>query len=136
MAINLNGHEQPVNKMAAMSYSKGVTFEPRFKSAKVFDIHPETYPFLGHKKDNLTGTKYSKLTIIGYLGKSNKKRGCLWLAKCVCGKYTVCRTKAIKKPGKENVYQCDVCNQTSAMLRKYNKGKKKHILNLAQGKGV
>jgi len=136
MSINLNGHEQPVDKMAAMSYSKGVTFEKErhVKAPTIFDIQPKIKPFPGFKKDDLTGLKYSQLTVIGYYGR--KKECCggqaLWVIKCVCGRYFLRATKIIKRRTEGHLYQCDKCVQIAQMLRKYNYFKKVEVLSLVR----
>jgi len=121
MSADLEGHEKPVNKMAAMSFAKGVVFKSQWK-IKPFSIlyknKPATIPFPGQKEHDLTGVKYSRLTVIGYIrSKKQKSGGAIWLVRCVCGQYEERVSKGIKNHDPKKVYRCSVCERFAVSKR-------------------
>lgn len=125
MSTNLNGHEIPVNKMAAMSFAKGSQHTQRVPHWYLINhAPPGTKPFPGPKEFDLTGKKVSRLSIIGYHGNNQKRRKSLWVVRCVCGNYEI-RTgdklrKAINGKLKTNVHRCMVCTNQANSRRHYD----------------
>ncbi len=62
--------------------------------------HIELLPVTSRMKD-LTGKTFNRLTVIGYVGKSEKGSKSMWLCKCECGNNPIvesyCLTKEITK---------------------------------------
>ncbi|GAI94819.1 unnamed protein product [marine sediment metagenome] len=118
MSINLNGHEKPVNRMAAFSFARGDGYEHRDNPRiKKWHIAPKTVKFTGQKNDDLKGLKYSRLTVIGFLGKTSKKKPGLWLVKCCCGVYETRRSNTIKKRKDSQTHRCSICDQFATRKR-------------------
>ena len=108
----------PVNRMAAISVSTGVHWEPNKKIAlEESDCPIETAPpprniaLNPHFKD-LTGEKFGRLTVVGLHATRTK----IWVCRCSCGRYTTRRAKSVRNP--ENWGdRCALC-QHLAYLKK------------------
>ena len=116
----------PINKNAVRVIQEGIHFEPDIKySNKIwFKIKPNTVPFTGNLKDNLTGYKYGRMTVIGRYSsqkiriptKKMKKIGLkkkvtakgLWLVQCSCSAYELRHSKSIKNSNNQDD-RCQRC---------------------------
>ena len=83
----------PLNKKSAMAISGGYAFEsdednPLRQYAYDAPLNTQKVP---RDLKNLIGTKRGRVTIVGYLGTTESKRGRngKWLGKCLCGKYVM-----------------------------------------------
>ena len=101
-----------INKTASKVLSKGEHFESNKKishTAYHSEVSLPTKKFPGPIKDDLTGYKFGRFVVIGYLGKRKDKTKALWLVRCNCGHYEIRKTKVIKS--KKNIDACcDYCN--------------------------
>lgn len=74
-----------------------------------------TRQFNGPKKDDLTGYKSGRYTVVGcalfmpknFARSTNNTR---WVVKCTCGRYAMLTTKAVKKNSPETM--CNECQKT------------------------
>jgi len=112
--------KKPINKLAALVFSKGTKVNEREipETIKCSQIQPETkkVPYLTKQSgDDLTGVKQGKLTVIGL---DKIKKG-IWVVRCYCGNYAHRSAKAIKN--KENRGdRCEYCRRKSQSIRKHN----------------
>ncbi len=119
-APSLNGHELPINKMAAFSYIKGEEYKVRQNpTMKQLDNPPKIKSFPGPKEHDLTGFGYSRLEVIGYYGGMASPAGSLWVVRCVCGVYELRRSKPIKKHNPDKMYRCMQCEGFANRKRNY-----------------
>lgn len=98
---------KPANKTAAAVLSQsGEHYDP---DCVMNEFHSETplpiEDFIGPEKDNLTGRKVGRMTVIGFLRKETVKRSGLWLVRCTCGHYETRRSHSIKNERNTN----DMC---------------------------
>lgn len=119
MTTNLNGHELPINKMAAFSYAKGCEYKVSIpEHFRVYIAPPKTVPFSGPKEKDLTGEMVSRLKVIGFAG--NKK----WVVRCKCGNYEIRNGKNLRKllAGKGNceILACFECMRFADKKRHYD----------------
>jgi len=106
----LNGHELPVNKIAAFSYSKGFEFSQNFDKQSVINRAAKTIPFPGQNEFDLTGYKYSRMTVIGFLeGYKTTIAGSAWKVRCSCGNIVLRRSKKIRSADLSKIHCCDEC---------------------------
>lgn len=89
---------KPVNGSAAAVVCKGEHFEPdKMPGCYHSDKPLPVERFKGPRKDNLTGKKFGKFTVIGYLGKFNRTRGTgRWLVQCSCGWYEIRAARVLR----------------------------------------
>jgi len=109
----------PVNRSAALAVSgKGEHFEPKVKIAcEHHDIPPKTVPVPTNIAEDLTGRKWGRMTVVGYLRSStNNTGGAVWLARCACGAYETRRTKPIKNASPRD--RCTKCNALRSIRRR------------------
>jgi hypothetical protein len=74
-----------------------------------------TRMFNGPKKDDLTGMKSGRFTVIGYStwipGKGKLKNPGRWVVRCYCGRHQIATTRAIKN--NYDTHMCIECRLTS-----------------------
>ena len=91
----------PVNATAGFVVAKGIHWDPEinFGNLQHWDAPPQTLPMpdAGSFVD-LSGKKFGRFTVIGYLGKPNKKKKAKWLVRCSCGDYEARTSVAINNP--------------------------------------
>lgn len=103
----------PVNKLAALAVSKS-NHQARdyYPASNITSMTPlPTIRWFGPPKDDLTGRKSGRFTVIGCAlfragGKSNATR---WVVKCKCGRYQMLTSKAVKKNSPQNA--CVECRR-------------------------
>lgn len=131
--MNLNGHEIPVNKLAALLIGKrnpkpDIDFVKNKNGTTTYMIQPliEDYPY--GKESDLTGTRYHRLTVIGFApGSRRSAGGSLWVVKCDCGNFEYRRSKKINAAVKsissgeynESIHRCFLCDQIARSREKY-----------------
>ena len=131
----INGHENPINKTAAMVVQNapaGSVYKARSKlhlTSKMpitCAIKPKEAVNNSTFKDR-TGMKSGWLTVIGWHGGGVK--GGRWVVRCVCGNYSVRRGHSI-----DNDSQEDCCQECADLLHlkrsSYNKRTGKEITRL------
>jgi hypothetical protein len=121
----------PVNKLAALSVSKGEHFIPQKKIQTNDSINPIALRELTSCEQkaqgfiNLTGRTFGRFVVLGAAKEFNKQ----WVVKCSCGMYTTRSSKAIKNPN--NVQdRCEHCKYLAFLKRDYHyqiTGKNKDI---------
>ena len=91
----------PVDKIAALVVSKSSEPTQTFtRNHKITSMVPlPMQQFWGPRKDDLTGLKCGRFTVIGCSlyrapGKVNTVR---WVVRCSCGRYQLLTSKAVKK---------------------------------------
>lgn len=122
----------PINKTAKNVVSKSHEHGPDyFRNSYISSMSPlPIIEYNGNIKNDLTGLKKGKLTVIGKYpkGKSNgskKLRKTRWVVKCICGRYEVKTSKSLKKESTQhhepNNHMCHVCayNDHSKRREKY-----------------
>ena len=126
---------RPVNRQSAtVAGSGGSHYSPKIKTcervysdipvhsdvpAKMVQNLPKAPTFT-----DLTGRKFGKFTVVGYLGKLNPKVKGKWQVRCVCGSYEQRTAKAICSaiagvPGTESTAMCLSCYQWNAVKNRY-----------------
>ena len=72
----------------------------------------------GKTGTDLTGIRFGRLIVIGYLGRPNKKkRNGRWLVKCDCGFYTIKSTSCLKKNKGDDSIMCIYCKDNEFIKR-------------------
>jgi hypothetical protein len=118
-------HRDPVNKIAAMMFSRGV----KAPSANMGDMtHWETCPPLHTKSKvseickasgkDLTGMRLGRMTVVGLSSEISAR----WIMRCDCGDYEPRKAKSIKNPNNSN----DCC----VICRKIDYAKRKHYYHM------
>ena len=100
--------DKSVNRTAGMVVKKGIHYDERTRQENYYisKIPLPIIPFIGHKEHDLTGNKYYRLRVIGYIGKGSRTGR--WLVRCTCGNYEVRLAKVLKR--KEEEYgKCSHC---------------------------
>jgi hypothetical protein len=107
----------PVNATAARVTSRSnETWEPNYRppATKMHWKEPPATKSPSRETvaavtwDNLTGRKFGRFTVVGWLGRLNAKQKGMWLVRCTCGDYEARTSRAIKQPG--NTYdRCHDC---------------------------
>lgn len=117
----------PVDRVAARVVVGGESYEPVFNGGNDHDsdLPIATAPVPTGVRD-LTGTKFGKLTVIGYHSKKgyagNRKSKHVrrkWVVRCVCGMYSVRRQKAIINSQVDGEDACDKCRHFESVKWKY-----------------
>jgi hypothetical protein len=112
-AIEVGLTHVPLNGTAARVTSKGFQYKPDKKiNAAHWREPPPTKKFPSLSKNDLTGIKFGRFTVVGYLRDMRKR----WLVRCVCGAFESRTAKAIRNPKNEED-RCQICRHT-AHLRK------------------
>jgi len=112
---------RPVNQAAARTMGRGVHFESKKVIAqRHWAAPPKTIP-ASQVTDpagtfiDLSGIKFGRFVVIGYLGKP--KGHSLWLVRCACGDYESRKSKAIRNPDNHGD-RCDNCRQLAFLKRR------------------
>lgn len=116
----------PVDRTAALVTGRGPRYVPDKKilTADQPTPHP-TMPFPGPLEHDLTGASRGRLTVVGFwAGNERGKKIRLWVTRCVCGTYTLRRTKSIKNPAND-VDACEGCRH-AAYLRRHDRYRSGH----------
>lgn len=107
----------PLNKDAAVARDgKGEEFIPRknlespgfLRRDAPFKTKP--YPGRALGKEDLTGQRFNKLTVIGYLAEQPSNNSGRWVVRCVCGYYEIRKGKALKSPKYQERASCSLCD--------------------------
>ena len=104
----------PVNLTAAKVTGKGVAFIPQKNFVIIHSENPLEVVKPEKNEKDLTGKKAGKLIVIGKSAKVSK--GATWVVKCVCGRYTVRRSKTINNPDPEDC--CEECRYLDYLKRR------------------
>lgn len=111
----LDGKRAPINGIAArvlqhgQHWRDGAAPEGSRDSANPLPTYPVAeWQRVSPKMVNLTGRKVGFLTVLGFGG--NKR----WVARCVCGTYTLRTAKALTNPANTED-ACDRCNAKHRM---------------------
>lgn len=125
----------PVDRVAARVTSQSKNnweFDPN-KNAhfkRVWDVPPKMRPIhedsLRHDQFiDFTGKTKGQLTVVGLFDNTTNKKGqtkkrtrkqAWWVVRCVCGKYTIRSTRALKNPKNRND-RCHCCQKVACMKR-------------------
>ncbi len=112
------GHERPVDRVAARVVSRGESYEFRPSAGAVnSDLPlPVRKPTVGEIATStfldLSGRKLGRLTVIG-LSATTPAR---WVCRCICGIYALRTSKAIKAAASDAC--CDQCHLLAVAKRK------------------
>lgn len=108
-------HSTPINKAAAIAISKGTHFNHELKDAAkdLYWINPKPMIEFDQPLPDLTGVKFGRLTVLGFLG------GKSWQVRCSCGLYSSRRRKAILNKD-NNVDACTECANIAYIKRTYH----------------
>lgn len=110
----------PINMQAVRSFLPGEHWNPKIKHA--FGYFESDTPLITTRppKDvpQLTGVKFGKFTVIGWLGKLGEGKNAIpqWLVRCVCGWYESRTTRAIRNPV-NSIDACRLCRKLHEMKR-------------------
>lgn len=110
----------PVNKTAALVVAKGTHFEgSQSETTQDSDLplpirRPSRCELLNPRFTDLTGTKVGEFVVLGLSASFNKR----WVVRCLCGKYSLRTTGAIRYPGNPKTMACDNCNQLYRFRRR------------------
>lgn len=89
----------PINDTAREVVSKsnehGQVFARSCHISSMTPLPIKSFP--GHPKDDLSGMKRGKLTVIGMYPTRNSKNKTRWVVKCICGRYEVKTGKSLRK---------------------------------------
>lgn len=107
----------PIDRTASTVMSPGTHYEPTVD--RTFSEMPPILPFnVGLKAnpefEDLTGRKLGYMQVMGYGGKPvNRAKGSLWVCRCVCGRFEMRSTRAIKaQRAGQSPNCCEICNNT------------------------
>ena len=134
----------PIDRVAARVMAPGVHYErqvhPTEKHWK--DNPPKTIPFKGTPNNpqsiDLTGQRFGRFTVVGYLGPVGKtlgkgrKRMALWLVRCACGAFEQRGARALRNPANADDC-CGDCRNLKFLRQRALEGhgdeaKHKHML--------
>ena len=123
----------PVDKLAALVTSKGVSFEHDIKPRQEKRGYPlPTKIYMGPKEHDLRGRRFGRLVVCGYLGKShNGGTSAMWDARCDCGNFEKRRSRALKN--KNDVRCCQYCERLQILRTKINY---RHLLEFQTLRGI
>ena len=112
---------RPVNQAAARTMGRGVHYEPDKIIIQCHWTAPPATISVSQVTDlrfiDLSGVKFGRLTVIGYLGKPNPKKSARWLVRCACGDYESRASKAIRNPENRGD-RCDKCRHLAFLKRR------------------
>ena len=106
----------PVNKAAGRVLGGGFNYEPNKKIVQQHWSAPPKIVPAPRNFEDLTGRKFGRFTVIGYLPSTNTSKGSLWLVRCVCGDYESRRTRSVRNP-KNNNDCCENCRHLIHLKR-------------------
>ena len=87
---------RPVNKQTALANSGGYTYKPNMqKGVKTTQTCPPILPLSPKIKEDLTGKKCGRITVVGYGGRDKRQNVAKWVIRCVCGNYEFRRSQKI-----------------------------------------
>ncbi|HEY4356004.1 MAG TPA: hypothetical protein VGN16_09675 [Acidobacteriaceae bacterium] len=128
----------PINRQAVKAVTARGGWEPA-KQLKPYgyirsDAPMVTRPFpvTSDKKDDLTGLKVGRLTVIGMSFISAHGKGASWVVRCLCGWYEVRKAKALRDPAYSKKAMCSECDYM-ANLRAGNVPARPIILTVEKG---
>lgn len=122
----------PMNATAARVVSRGGEhFTPNMvmpDHVKHWDYPPTTLPLPSPGKSfvDLTGTRFGRFRVVGYMGKRRDDRPAQWLVRCDCGDYETRSTKAIKRAA-EGADRCYVCQYHERVKRGFGNPTVEHL---------
>lgn len=113
----------PIDKIAALVVSRSADKGVDHKQTQLISsMTPLPIgPFTGPRKDDLTGRKSGRFTVIGpalwkpknHLTSTNSQR---WVVRCSCGRYQMLTTKAVKKNSPQTA--CVECKPMAEKMAK------------------
>jgi len=97
---NIDPHN-PINKEASIVVSKCNDQQREFKRSNTASsmIKFPTVQFSGYRKDDLTGRKCGRFTVVGcaaYKRKNRRVNATRWVVKCSCGRHQMMTSKGAK----------------------------------------
>lgn len=114
----------PVDRIAARVVSKvsdiGRSFRNTDTITSMSPLPTMQWPYA--KSDDLTGRKCGRFTVIGYAlwrPKTHQKNNVRWVVRCVCGRYQMLTTKAVKNNNINSA--CVECNSNKNQQMKLKK---------------
>lgn len=115
----------PLNVTAATVVSSGEHYEPKFTNQAHWKEPPPIRPFPKHAPTslpNFTGKQHGRLRVLGLHRHpdGNKNAGLRWVVRCVCGRYELRSTKALKAERVTDDGQgdrCQACVHTRKLQR-------------------
>lgn len=119
----------PLNGTAGAVTSRGTHYDPKIKvpvrrhsDVPVHSDAPARCIPVPVQCADLTGRKFGRFTVIGYLGRlnpTNEKKG-LWLVRCICGNYEQRKAAGIKNPANDKD-ACMKCRHWRGVKRQYER---------------
>ncbi|MCO7563552.1 hypothetical protein NJI34_00225 [Pseudomonas sp. S 311-6] len=97
------GFETPINGTAARVIARGESFEYRPLESEVCSSTPLPIKLASADLQDLTGTKFGRLTVVGYSADKSRR----WVCRCSCGNYVLRRTKAVEQAAPDSA--CPQC---------------------------
>ncbi len=97
------GFENPINGTAARVIARGESFAYRQLESEVCSSTPLPLKPLPDNMEDLTGTKFGRLTVVG----PSAGKGGRWVCRCSCGNYVHRRTKAVEQAAQDSA--CPQC---------------------------
>ena len=122
--MKLDELSKPIDKQTTIVISPNVKnwFIPkkRIGSQFISKIPISTIRFKDHAKTgiDLTNKRIGRFTVIGFLGKKNKKKPGNWLVKCDCGLYTIKNSKTLRLQKDKESKMCLYCEHLEYLKEK------------------
>lgn len=110
-----HSNSTPINKTAALVTSNGTRFNHELTdhAKTLYWQAPREMTSYDEVLVDLTGVKFGRFTVIGFLG------GKSWQVRCSCGLYASRRRKAILNP-KNSIDACKECMNMAYIKRNYH----------------
>ena len=107
----------PINRVARRVVQPGTHYDNpvQLNQAHWENAPPTTGRFPGTPDGDLTGTKFGRMEVVGYLA-SGKNKGAIWLVRCSCGDYETRRSSAIRN-GSNSIDCCNKCRHIQHLKR-------------------
>lgn len=118
----------PVDRTAARVIGKGVSFDSNVGIGQCMhdsDLPIPTAPTpekLRNMGADLTGSRFGRLTVIGYHSRKAKPNGAhkhRWVVRCACGRYSVRRGDSLRRAKNPNEC-CERCDQLRIIKNRAN----------------